>query len=236
VLTLDLAVSVNKIVGSFFDSIFGAATLSENRYRYLLGSRVSTKVLFLLSTKSEFRRNYSLISSKFRCFDFPKFRLRFRCRNRNSDFGFDSDFDFDFGIPIPILTSEFRFRLRNTDFDVGITLIKIESSIFKSNFNQCCGAASLLCGFGSSSCSEQKFLCGSCGSSYHPTTVYVYQAVLQSRINFMRLRVKILMRLRRLRLLPYCIARQNFLNELKFKHMLKLSCSYDSVRFVLVKI
>jgi hypothetical protein len=25
---------------------------------------------------------------------------------------------------------------------------------------------------------------------------------------------------------PYCIARQNFKNELKFKHMLKLSCSY----------
>jgi hypothetical protein len=59
-------------------------------------------------------------------------------------------------------------------------------------------------------------------------------------------RIKILMRLRlrfplrrlwlRLRHLPYCIARQNFFNELKFKHMLKLSCSYDSVRFVLLKI
>jgi hypothetical protein len=40
----------------------------------------------------------------------------------------------------------------------------------------------------------------------------------------LRLRVKILMRLRllRLRLLPYCNARQNIQNELKFKYMLKL--------------
>jgi hypothetical protein len=70
--------------------------------------------------------------------------------------------------------------------------------------------------------------------------------VLRSRIIFMqlwlRLRVKILMRfrLRRLRLrlwlLPYCIAWQNFFNELNFKHMLKLSCSRDCVQFVLVKI
>jgi hypothetical protein len=37
--------------------------------------RVSTKVLFLLLTKSKFRQNYSLILSKF------------RRRNRNSDFG-----------------------------------------------------------------------------------------------------------------------------------------------------
>jgi hypothetical protein len=63
--------------------------------------------------------------------------------------------------------------------------------------------------------------------------------VLRSRIVFMRLRlqlrVKILMRLR-LRLLPYTIARQNFFNEVKFKHMLKLSSSYDSVRFILMKI
>jgi hypothetical protein len=80
-------------------------------------TRVSTKVLFLLSTKSKFRQNYSLISLKFRCFDFLKFR--FRCRNRNSDFGFD----FDIGISVSISTPEFRFRfrfrLRNTDFDVG---------------------------------------------------------------------------------------------------------------------
>jgi hypothetical protein len=73
--------------------------------------------------------------------------------------------------------------------------------------------------------------------------------MLRSRIIFMRLRlrVKVLMRLRlrvkilmrlqlRLRLLPYSIARQNFWNELKFKHMLKLSCSFDSVQFVLLKI
>jgi hypothetical protein len=130
--------------------------------------RVSTKVLILLSTKSEFRRNYRLISSKFRCFDLPKFQ--FRCRNRNSDFGFD--FDMGISIPISLSTSEFRFRLRNSDFNVGISIIKIESSIFESNFNQYSGAASLLCGFGSSSCSEQKFRCGSCGSSYYPT---IYQ-------------------------------------------------------------
>jgi hypothetical protein len=80
----------------------------------LIITRVSTKVLILLSTKSEFRRNYSLISSKFRCFNFPKisilismskleFRLRFRFRHRN----FNSDFDFG----IPILTSMSEFRL-----------------------------------------------------------------------------------------------------------------------------
>jgi hypothetical protein len=57
--------------------------------------------------------------------------------------------------------------------------------------------------------------------------------VLRSRIIFIRLRVKILMRLR---VLPYCIARQNIWNELKFKHTMKLSCSYDSVRFILLKI
>jgi hypothetical protein len=38
-----------------------------------------------------------------------------------------------------------------------------------------------------------------------------------------------------LRLLPYCIARQNFENELKLKQMLKLSRSFDSVRFILIK-
>jgi hypothetical protein len=50
--------------------------------------------------------------------------------------------------------------------------------------------------------------------------LYFLRTVLRSRIIFMRLRLraKILMRLR---LLPYCIARQNFSNELKFKHMLK---------------
>jgi hypothetical protein len=59
--------------------------------------------------------------------------------------------------------------------------------------------------------------------------------VFWSRIIFMQLWVKILMRLR---LLPFCIARQFFLNELKFKHMLKLFCSFDSVpvRFILLKI
>jgi hypothetical protein len=31
-------------------------------------------------------------------------------------------------------------------------------------------------------------------------------------------------------------SKTKFFNELKFKHILKLSCSYDSVRFVLVKI
>jgi hypothetical protein len=40
----------------------------------------------------------------------------------------------------------------------------------------------------------------------------------------------------RLRLLPYFIVRQNFQNELKFKHMVKLSCSSASVRFTLQKI
>jgi hypothetical protein len=48
----------------------------------------------------------------------------------------------------------------------------------------------------------------------------------------LRLWVKILMRLR---LLPYCIARQKFENELKLKQMLKLSCAFDSVRFILIK-
>jgi hypothetical protein len=31
-------------------------------------------------------------------------------------------------------------------------------------------------------------------------------------------------------------SRENFLNKLKFKHMLKLCCSFDSVRFTLLKI
>jgi hypothetical protein len=65
-------------------------------------------------------------------------------------------------------------------------------------------------------------------------------AVLRSRMIFMRLllRVNILMRLRRLwlRLLLYWIPRKNLKNELKFKHMLKLSCSFDSVPFILLKI
>jgi hypothetical protein len=76
--------------------------------------------------------------------------------------------------------------------------------------------------------------------------------VLRSLIIFkwLRLRVNILMRLRQLRrllqlwrlqwlqrlwLLPHCIARQNFKKELKFNH-LKLSCSFDSVWFILLKI
>jgi hypothetical protein len=85
--------------------------------------RVSTKVLILLSTKLEFQQNYSLISSKFRCFDFPKFRFWFRCWNQNSDF----DFDIRILIPILISTSEFRSRNRNSDSDVRISIIKIES-------------------------------------------------------------------------------------------------------------
>jgi hypothetical protein len=62
------------------------------------------------------------------------------------------------GIPISVLisTSEFRFRFRNSDFDLGISIIKIENLIFESNVNQCGGAASLLCGFGSISCSRAK--------------------------------------------------------------------------------
>jgi hypothetical protein len=37
--------------------------------------RVSTKVTFLLSTKSNFRRNVILISSKIRCFYFPSISI-----------------------------------------------------------------------------------------------------------------------------------------------------------------
>jgi hypothetical protein len=63
--------------------------------------------------------------------------------------------------------------------------------------------------------------------------------VLRSRIFFRRLQVKILLWLRRLqlrlRLLPYCIARQKFENELKLKQMMKLSGALDSVRFILIK-
>jgi hypothetical protein len=36
----------------------------------------------------------------------------------------------------------------------------------------------------------------------------------------------------RLRLFPYCIARQNFKKGLKIKQMLKLSFSFDCVRFI----
>jgi hypothetical protein len=58
--------------------------------------------------------------------------------------------------------------------------------------------------------------------------VMLFKPVLRSRIIFMqlRLRVKILMRLR---LRPYCIARQIFKKELQFKYMLKQSSSIDSV-------
>jgi hypothetical protein len=96
------------------------------------------KSFFLLSTKLKFRRNFILISSKFRCPDFLKFRFRFR--NRNFVFDFDGllstkskfrqnsilispkfrcrDFGFDIGIPmlISISQSEFRFRRRKSDF------------------------------------------------------------------------------------------------------------------------
>jgi hypothetical protein len=44
---------------------------------------------------------------------------------------------------------------------------------------------------------------------------WYFYAVLRSRIIFMRLRVKILMRLRRLRLQPYCIAKAKFLKITK---------------------
>jgi hypothetical protein len=77
---------------------------------------------------------------------------------------------------------------------------------------------------------------------FAPLLMPSFLTVLRCHINFMRLqlRVKILMWLRprrlRLWLLTYCIARQNFKNKLKFKYMLKLSCSYDSVRFLLLKI
>jgi hypothetical protein len=60
-----------------------------------------------------------------------------------------------------------------------------------------------------------------CSRDYWP---YRFRAVLRSHIIFMRLR-----------LLLYSIARQNFENELKVKQMLKLSCTFDSVRFILIK-
>jgi hypothetical protein len=35
-------------------------------------------------------------------------------------------------------------------------------------------------------------------------------------------------------LLPYYTARQIFFNEVKFKHIMKLSCSFDSIQFILL--
>jgi hypothetical protein len=96
--------------------------------------RVSKKVIFLLSTKSEFRLNFILISSKFRCFDFPKFRFLFRCRNRNFDSGFNFDcllstkFHSDF-VEISTSKSEFRFRHRNSYFDFGIGIFDFDIGV-----------------------------------------------------------------------------------------------------------
>jgi hypothetical protein len=86
--------------------------------------RVSTKVVFFTFDEIESQRNVILISSKFRCFDFPKFR--FQCRNRNFDFDeieIPTKFHTDF-VEISMSQSEFRLRCRNRnfgfDFDIGI--------------------------------------------------------------------------------------------------------------------
>jgi hypothetical protein len=97
------------------------------------GGRVSTKVGFLLSTKSKFRRNCILISSKFRRFDFPKFRFRFRCRNRNFEFGYD----FDYLLPTKFHSVFVEFRCQNRNFDFGFDIeigILISGSISTSEF------------------------------------------------------------------------------------------------------
>jgi hypothetical protein len=83
----------------------------------------------LLSTKSKFRLNSILISSKF------------RCRNQNSYLGFyveiEISFGLDFDIRIPILISisesEFRFRHRNSDF---FTRFQYQCRSFKASFTE----------------------------------------------------------------------------------------------------
>jgi hypothetical protein len=76
---------------------------------------------FSLLTKSKFRRNFILISTKFRCFDFQKVEIGisivyFR-QNRNSDeipYWFRRNFDVEIGSSISVLMSksEFRFQFR----------------------------------------------------------------------------------------------------------------------------
>jgi hypothetical protein len=104
--------SVNGDISQHFPSIYFASSILDSLYS-LITSNCKCKHLseqgftfksvygcglwfkrkpFLLSTKSKFRQNLNLISSKFRCFDSPKCRIR--CRNRN--------FDFDIRIVIPI--------------------------------------------------------------------------------------------------------------------------------------
>jgi hypothetical protein len=107
--------------------------------------RFQRKSFFLLSTKSKFQRNFILISSKFRCLDFPVFR--FRCRNRNCNFGFDFDWLLStkskFRRSFILFSSKFRCRRNRNfnfsfDFDIGIPTVEIEIEIpiTFSNFDQ----------------------------------------------------------------------------------------------------
>jgi hypothetical protein len=116
---------------------------------------VSTKAFFLLSTKSKFRRNFILFSSKFRCFDFPELKFRWQLgisisivyfwRKFHSDFDeismskstFYLGFDVEIGISISvsISTSEFRFwfRFRNRNFnsDIEVPIFRAGHIFFK---------------------------------------------------------------------------------------------------------
>jgi hypothetical protein len=74
---------------------------------------------FLLSTKSIFRRNFYLISLKFRNFYISisvSISIFYFGRNRN----FGVDFDIRILILISILELKFRFRQWNSDFGCGL--------------------------------------------------------------------------------------------------------------------
>jgi hypothetical protein len=76
---------------------------------------------FLLSTKPKSNEIFILISSKFRCFDFPKVQCRIRCQTRNSDFGLDFDL---------LPTTKSKFRL----YFVKISTFRFSEILFLTNY------------------------------------------------------------------------------------------------------
>jgi hypothetical protein len=89
------------------------------------------KSFFLLSTKSKFILNFIKISSKFRWFDFPKFR--FRCQN------------FDFDLSHSRIPTKFHPNLIGISISVFILELKFASPALPASGNVLLDLNNIIC-------------------------------------------------------------------------------------------